>query len=76
MAEVTLNPVMHNGVTYDVDTPVTKIADLSPEQLQALRDNGAVGKPVVPESVKSELDAAKAEIELLKKQIADAAKTK
>jgi len=72
MAEVTQTVLMHDGVIYPVDTPVTKIKDLTDEQAKALRDSGAIAEPVIPESVKSELEAALAEVELLKAQLADA----
>lgn len=76
MAEVTQTVLMHDGVIYPVDTPVTKIKDLTSEQADALRASGALAEPFVPESVKTELDAALAEVEALKAQLAEAEKKK
>lgn len=72
MAEVTMTAVMHDGVTYPVDTPVSDIKGISTEQKDALRASGAIGEHKIPASVKSELDAAMAEVESLKKQLAEA----
>lgn len=68
--EVTFTVVNHNGVEYPVDTPVSKIDDLSKDQLDRLRAAGAVGKPVVPSSVENELEAKTKEVEELKAKIA------
>lgn len=75
MAEIVLIQVQHDGVVYDVDTPVSKIKDLSPEQRKQLRDVGAIGEPNVHETVKSELEAKDAEIEALKAELAKAKNT-
>lgn len=83
MSEVTLTAVNHNGVEYPPDTPVGKIEDLSDEQADQLREAGAIGEPVVPESVKTELDDANAaiaakdaEIAELQKKLAEASSAK
>ena len=72
MAETTFTDVMHDGVLYKADTAVSKIKGLTGDQADALRAAGAIGEPVVPESVKSELEAALAEVEALKAQLAAA----
>lgn len=75
MAEIVLIQVQHDGVVYDVDTPVSKIKDLSPEQRKQLRNVGAIGEPNVHETVKSELEAKDAEIEALKAELAKTKET-
>ena len=75
MAEIVLIQVQHDGVVYDVDTPVSKIKDLSLEQRKQLRDVGAIGEPNVHETVKSEIEAKDAEIEALKAELAKAKNT-
>lgn len=72
MAEVTFTDVMHDGVLYKADTAVSKITGLTGDQADALRAAGAIGEHVIPESVKSELEAALAEVEALKAQLAAA----
>lgn len=75
MSEVTLTQVEHDGVLYPADTPVEKIKGLSGEQAEKLREVKAIGEPSIPESVKSELEAARAEVEELKALLAEATKT-
>ena len=74
MAEIVLVTVQHDGVTYPVNTKATEIKGLSAEQKDILIKAGAIGEPEVHAAVQSELEAKDAQIEELKKLLAEAAK--
>lgn len=71
MAKVLLTNLKHNGEFYPENTPVSKVKDLSEDEVKLLEEAGSVGEPVVHQAIQDELDAKESEIASLKQQLED-----